>query len=232
MFIPSLSREQEILLQVSQWIQTQVLLDREELEALFAEISPFYLCLTGSVRSKEEELISPADFLAIYAEYVDALKQGKLPLPSQYRPFFSPILTCQSACLYALAIDENRRLIRPSRPVIQTQAHFFGYSPLDKKVRPMVMGKDSVTWGLQFSYPRLWQHPETKEIKTIGESDEFPNTALFTKIRRWIRRETIPTSFLTQDALIRSSIRLGKRCLSWINRHPQLAHAGLNIPAP
>ena len=105
------------------------------------------------------------------------------------------------------------------------------YSEHDGKFRPMVFGLDSVTWGLQFSYPQLFMDGRTKEAFAVVESEEFPNTALFHQLQRWMRQNTLPTPFLVDGKRVNSPIRLGKACLPWINRHPQLAPKHLQVLA-
>ena len=105
--------------------------------------------------------------------------------------------------------------------MIQLQAHRFDYSPLDGKFRTMILGYDSVHWGLQFSYPHLFQN-EKLEVLTVNESEQFPNSALFKKLQRWVRAHTLATPFEVGGHKVNASIRLGKQCFPWINDHPQL----------
>jgi len=81
------------------------------------------------------------------------------------------------------------------------------------------MGLGSVFWGIQMSYPQIYQDPKTMELMEIEES---PNMELFQKIRGWVRDATRATPFIVEGKRVNSPIRIGKNCLSWIGRHPQL----------
>jgi hypothetical protein len=98
-----------------------------------------------------------------------------------------------------------------------------GYSPLDGVFRPMVLSSSSIFWGLQFSFPQVYQHPKT------GEFFEVEEFGLFELVRKWSREFTVATPMIVEGKRTNIPIRLGKRCFSWINTHPQLQMKGLSI---
>jgi hypothetical protein len=219
-------------LQASKWLQSQALLSKEELAGLFQfleESHTIYLYACGVVCSKENEEISKQEFLETYGSYVDKLRQGEMPDLTFYRTAFSPVMTVTTDALFTIPVAEDKQIIRVSEPIVQLQAHNMDYSTLDKKFHSMVFGKDSIPWGLQFSYPQLYQDNQTKQVEIIKKSSGFPNTALFQLLQKWMRQHTIPTPFLAEGTLINVPIRLGKNCLEWINRHPQLAQKHLSV---
>lgn len=222
------TQEVEGQFQASKWLAHQALLDTAELEALLKALFPAKIFLT-SISDKEHVMLSPQAFLAIYDEYVSCLKEGKLPEEAKFRAPFSSILTVSTDEIYAIELNGNRRLIRISRPVIQLQAHRMHYSSDDGKFRPMVFGKESILWGLQFSYPQIFQDNTTKEYFHVLEGDRFINTSLFRNLQKWMRQNTIPTPFLVNEKVVNIPIRLGKACLPWINKHPQLQARGLQV---
>jgi hypothetical protein len=91
-----------------------------------------------------------------------------------------------------------------------------GFSDVDHEFRPMILSQNSIFWGLQFSFPQVYQDPKTGALK---EAEVSP---LFQAIRKWIRNTTVPTPMMVEGKRVNIPIRLGKRCFSWINRHPQL----------
>lgn len=216
-------------MQVSKWLQVQVLLDAEEMGDLLDELGDFGIYLAGTLTRVGEGMISKADFLQAYSVYSEALKKGQIPEESFYRPLFSSVFSASPELLYVVPIAEEKQLIRLVRPVIQLQSHSIGYSVHDGKFRPMVFGLDTILWGLQFSYPQLYLEVRTKEVMQVTESDFFPNTRLFHALQKWIRRHTIPTPFLVGESKINVPMRLGKKCLPWINNHPQLVLKNLKV---
>lgn len=226
------SLSQEPPLQVGKWLRVQALLSCEEMQQLFARLGNFLLFqVSGAVKEGEEE-ISYQTFLDNYCDYLTQLEKGIQPKEEKYIPFFSSVMTKEAEALYAIPVAGERRLVKPCKPVIQLQAHRVDYSSVDQKFRSMVFGIESITWGIQFSYPQIYEDPQTKEIHQISKSARFPNTALFHDLRKWMRDYTIPTPFIVNAAKINVPIRLGKECLTWINKHPQLIKKGIQVDVP
>lgn len=219
----------EPLLQVSKWLKCQLLADIGEMGDLLDKLGDFSIYLTGCVTKKGEGSLSKSEFLNDYACYIEALKRGELPDSSQYRLPFSSVFTASHEAMYVVPLSSEQQLIRACRPVIQLQAHSLDYSHADGKFRSMVLGKDSVVWGIQFSYPQMYQNNAAKQVEAVVDSPAFPNTHLFHLLQRWIRDNTIPTPFLVDGKKINVPMRLGKGCLSWINRHPQLVKKGIQV---
>lgn len=222
-----ISTFEELPLQASKWLQIQVLIDFDEMTHLFDFLKPFSLFVCGAVTPYGQGEITQDDFLKHYNDYVNALKIGSLPAVESYQKWFTLAMTASPDALYTIPIDHNQ-LIRIAKPIIQMQAHTIDYSPFDKKFRSMVHGSNVITWGIQFSYPQLYQDPITKQVITIRNDPEFPNSELFNKLQKWIRQYTTPTPFIVENKMTNVPIRLGKNC-TWINRHPKLIEKGITV---
>ena len=92
----------------------------------------------------------------------------------------------------------------------------------------MTFGINSIQWGIQFSFPYLFQNVNMEVIK-VREGALFPNASLFKQIQKWMRYHTSPTTFEVEGKEINVPIRLGNKCKTWINFHPQLAAKGLRV---
>lgn len=216
-------------LQASKWLSLQVLIDEEEMAALCQALEPFEIYRTGAVVPAGEGKIPLTAFIDSYAHYIQQLKRGEIPKMEEYHSYFSTLFTVTPEVLYSIAAGDDRQLLRLSKPAIQLQPHSLDYSPYDGKFRPMVLGLNSIMWGIQYSYPQLYQDPLNKEVLSVGQEEIFPNTLLFRTLQRWVRHNTIPTPFQVEGRTINVPMRLGKNCLSWINHHPQLASRKLQI---
>ncbi len=216
-------------LQGSKQLKFQVLLDEEEMRDLLSALQPLYICVVSEPTSMENAQINTQDFIAQYAQYISAIKEGRLIDEKTLRSAFSSIWTSTLDALYAMAVPSGKYLIKQIKPCIQLQAHHFFYSQLDKEFHPMVLSKESVTWGIQFSYPQLCQDPKTAIIQKVCYGDEFPNTQLFSTLTKWLREHTLPTPFVVDGKRTNSPIRLGKKCLPWISKHPQLVEKRIEI---
>lgn len=223
----SLPNEQPM--QASKWLDLQALLDVDEMSLLLDDLGSPYLFLTGCVCREEDASVPKIKFLEVYSHYIAALKDGKLPNEQEVRPYFSGVLTTTPEALYAINVEGGRQILRVARPAVQMQMHRLGYSTADGKFRAMAFGINSVFWGIQFSYPQLFQDLNTNEIFTVGDTPEFPNTTLFRTLQRWMRQHTIPTPFLVGDKKINVPMRIGRGCLPWVNNHPQFKGLGMAV---
>jgi len=216
-------------LQASKWLQQQMLLSDTELELLFDELGSFRIYNVGAISPLDTLEIKKSDFLQWYSDYITTIKNGSTPNITSYRKLFSAVITVSADSLFALKISDNEYLVKVAQPVIQIQSHAMHFSKHDQKFRPMVFGPDSITWGLQFSYPQIYLDSTTKAIHKVDDKDSCPNTQLFRKIQRWQRKHTIPTPFLVENDKVNIPMRLGKDCSGWINDHLQLKGLGLKV---
>lgn len=224
-----ISTPKEPPFQASKWLSIQALLDIEEMNDLLLALPSFYLFLCGTPRKLNQTVYPHEEFLERYSQYINSLKKGHLPEPPTYQPWFAPAMSTTPEALFTVPVGNDQQIIRISKPVVQLQSHTLDYSPIDKKFRPMVFGADSIPWGIQFSYPQLYQNPVTKQPEQVKSTPEFPNTALFHQLQRWMRQHTIPTPFIAEGILTNVPMRLGKKCLSWINAHPKLVSKNISV---
>lgn len=211
----------------SKWLSVGMLVDFEEMHDFLHALGPFFMYPLGMVIPKGQDQIKKEDFLTVYHRYIEDLKQGRVPEVESFRSAFSCALSLKEDCLYALAVGEDRQLVRVLKPVVQMQAHTLDYSPADGKFRSMVLGQDSIFWGLQFSYPQLYEEPDTRAPQKVDS--RYVNSALFRQIQKWVRENTMPTPFVVDGQVINVPMRLGKQCLTWINNHPQFLKKNLSV---
>lgn len=215
-------------LQASKWQTSPVLIDGEEMQRLFDALGDFWIVQISGLIPIGKEIIKREEFLEVYRQYINSLKNGTLAFDSRMRPYFSSVLTVDLDAVYAVKVNEGHSLVKILKPVIQLQTHRFDYSSADGSFRSMVLGNDCVHWGVQFSYPHLYQD-EKLQVHTVREGETFPNTALFKRLQGWVRSNTIATPIEVAGKTVNVPIRIGKQCLNWINTHPQLKAKGLNV---
>lgn len=213
--------KKEGVYQASKWLKFQVLCDEAELQTLFSALDPFWIFpLTGIVDGKA---VSKETFLEGYKGWIEGLKQGVVPSDADLRSLLACAFVEDFESLWLQEIPEKGYLVKIAKPIIQVQTHYFTYSREDGVFRPMSMGIESIFWGVQFSYPQIYQDPKTLELKTA------PENRLFEILRLWVRESTRATPFLVDGKRTNSSIRTGKNCFSWIDKHPQLHLQSIGI---
>lgn len=222
---------EEPSLQASKWLQIQMLIDSHEMENLFHALGDFHIFLAGAICLAGTEEISKENFLQTYARYIELLKNATIPEEREFRAYFSAVFTLHRDHLFQRPVSNGKSLIRVAKPCIQLQLNRIAYSEADGKFRPMVFGQESFLWGIQFSYPQLYQEPLSKEIFSVKDGTQFPNTGLFRKLHRWCREETVPTPFQVGLKKTNTPMRLGKACFAWIAAHRQLTEKGIGISA-
>ncbi len=206
--------EQEGVYQGSKWLKFQVLCDSDELQSLFEKLRPFHIFpMTGIVDGNP---ISEKAFLKEWGSWIASLQQGRVPQEQELRVILACAFIDDLSALWLQKIEGKGYLTKIGKPIIQVQAHWFTYSEIDGVFRPMSMGSGSIFWGLQFSYPQIYQDPKTMELR------ESEKGSLFEKLRLWVRETTRATPFLIGGRRMNAPIRLGKHCFPWIGSHPQL----------
>lgn len=201
-----------------------VLCDVQELNVLFEESFSLYP-LTGVCNG---ECITKEVFLREYEAWIEDLKKGMVPEESRLRRIVTAAMTVNPDALWKQEVGQGKYLIKMSQPVVLIQPHFFTYSLVDEQFRSMTLSKESIFWGLHFSYPQIYQNGETMEIL---ESADLPNGILFQKLRKWARDYTRATPFVVEGKKTNVPIRLGKNCFSWIHTHPQLKAQNIEVHA-
>ncbi|MBI3508559.1 MAG: hypothetical protein HY069_02830, partial [Chlamydiia bacterium] len=183
--------------QASKWLKLAVLCDEGELAELL-DGSFAIVPLTGIFDGK---VLEPSRFVSVFAEWIAALKQGKVPTDRELRKILACAWVHDRNAIWLQEVVGKGFLAKIARPVVQVQAHFFSYSSLDGQFRSMSMGEGSVFWGLQFSYPQVYQDPQTMEIDQVGRGE------LFEKIQTWSRERTRPTPFIAENKKTNVPIR-------------------------
>ncbi|MBS0623064.1 MAG: hypothetical protein JSS62_00405 [Verrucomicrobia bacterium] len=207
----------------AQWIKLPVLLNLAEMDLLWQMLGEFKLFQVGMVLTQGQGETTKEQFLDEYAKYLEQLKEGQIPSTR----FFALICSITETAIKRQNLHEGKEIIRPVLPVIQIQPHQLQIDKATMSCRSMVYGVDTIPWGLVFSYPHLFEDPVTHTILTVDDS--FPNTALFQKLRRFIREYTRPTPFIFNGQKVNVPIRLGKQCFSWISHTPWLRQQGVEV---
>jgi hypothetical protein len=207
---------------VSKWIKHQLLVDETEMTSLFDHLGSFFLYNVSELVSDPK--ISKEGFLKTYQAYIAALKRGEV---IDVRRELSPALTTVEEAVAVREMKPNLFLAKPVLPVVQMQKHNFLPSSVDGKFYPMVLGQESISWGVQVAYPQIFQNPEDQSYVKVGA--DFSNTPFFAKLTRWIRDFSSPTTLIWNQIKTATPLRLGKKCYPWINTHPQLMAQGITV---
>jgi hypothetical protein len=207
--------------QAAKWLKIQALVEPEELAVLFNELFEIYP-LSGAFPFDSFPMKKEL-FLSAFSSWVERLKEGIVPSDDDLRAFNATAWASSPSAIWLHEIPGKKYLAKPCEPFLQCQVHQMGYSSIDGVFRPMILSRDSIFWGLQFSFPQIYQHPKT------GEFFDVEDFTLFQSVRKWSREHTLPTPMFVDGKRINLPIRLGKRCFPWINGHPQLKAKGISV---
>lgn len=203
----------------SKWQKTYVFLSPEELKALFQFWEIEKLFLIGKIL-KTEETLNLQDWLSQYKKHFDDFwkKGGNEKLLKELTP---AVITKDHQALYRQNVEEGY-LIHVKEPCLLIQEHWFRCSKVDEKFYPKTFGENSIFWGLEFSYPQIFQEAKTKEIHHLNGKSPFINTQLFILLRKWIRDFTKPAVFLLGEKKYKTQFRVGKDLEERLKEHPHL----------
>ncbi|MDR3623952.1 MAG: hypothetical protein P4L16_02295 [Chlamydiales bacterium] len=222
------TQEKEGSCLVSKWLELPLLLSFEEMERCFTEIGPCFIVYTDRIVGENEGVISPEQFLDVYKHYLQDLQEGKILNNPVYKKAFQGIITTTLDAVYAIRIDASRRIIKTRKPTLLLQPYRIEYSSFDGKFRPMVMSQNSLLWGIQISYPQLFQDSKTGVLEKIGPS--FVNTEAFRRLQKWVRYNTQPTTFLIDEVRqVTMPMRIGKEAHGFVNNHHGLKERALRV---
>ena len=217
---------QEGLFQASKWISYRALLDSSEMESLFEILPPFALYNVSELINLDQALFSRQAFLKEYASFVQKLKQRQTSfLP---KPLFSAAMSTTPEIFYTIDVKE-KIILKLIRPAIQLSLFHFTCSKDRRSFHLMTCDRESVQWGVQFSYPYLHSNSKKGEVVEVMRDPSDVNISLFQALAKWMRRNSRPTSFLIEGKKVSIAARIGNRCMTWINSHPQLAQKGLIV---
>lgn len=205
----------------SRWVSLDFLIDEEAMGRFVTELQPFELLSSTPLDLENPFYLEKSLFLETYSYYISQLKQGKTPDFNHFKAYFHLFITQSLEHIYRLEVAENREILKVFTPTILVKPICLQYSKMDQSLRIGPLNPQGILWGLELSFPQLIQQPGSPEIEQVNPKSN-PNALLFKKMRSWIRTHTSPTTFTVEGKDLSHPIRLGKNCLSWINKHPHL----------
>jgi hypothetical protein len=214
---------------VSMWLSTALFLSASEMHQFLEALGPFFILQTDVVLDISDGIVDRQDFLKAYGQYVEDIKEGRGINEKNVKKYFQAVWTLSLDAVYSIRVPENRHIIKQVHPSIIVQHHKLHYSTDDHQFRSMVLGIDAFSFGIQLSYPQLYQDPKSMELKKILLDRSFYNTELYKKIKIWIRSNTRPISFLIDEKKVTIPVRIGKEVVSILNNHPGLIKNQLEV---
>jgi hypothetical protein len=215
------SVEKEGLFRASKWLKHSMLLNLEEMRAFLSALGSFMLVPASGLVTEESWQVSELEFLEKYGLYLEWMKLHPTLPPIPLRRFFSLMLSTSSDAFYAVAIPDGKIAIKQALPVVQIQLYHCFFSSYDHQIRSMVASPDSFGWGLQISYPQIYEDPKTHQYSKVLLEEGFPNSKLFKEIVSWLRKNTQPVA-LQEDGRAYAPFRIGK-----FSKDFRESHAGL-----
>lgn len=221
--IPHLSNKEkssDFQARFSKWISIDLLIDGAEMKGLLEEMAPLFLLTMQDLSTKTPFILEVDHFLKVYGEYIDALKNKKVPEAKDFKKLFYLFLGSSLKDIFTRSISEEKKALVFNTPLIEVKPICLTLSNVDHSIRSMPLHPNGILWGLRFAFPQMLQKGGSLDIESI-DLQSHPNGLLFKKFRTWVRKNTKATPFMIHSKKVNLPIRLGKHCFSWINNHPQ-----------
>ena len=202
----------------ARFVKIPALLSLEGLQVLFEELGDLTIARTGAVLPADAIFIDQTDFLKSYETYIESFKKGLWPDRSLARPNFSTTWSCDEGAFALEPVRPGFFVARAVEPAIQLRLHVLSYSPIDHTFHSMSLGKETIPWGIEFSYASLVQ----RGVEVESTPREAPNTQLFRKLQKWMRHHTNSVTFLAEGWQRSTHVRISPSCKAWISNHPAL----------
>lgn len=197
----------------SKWQKIQVLLDPIEMEKLLQHLSPLLLFNISEVLSFEKISLTLDTFMNHYQKYIDMLR-GKIP---QQKIILTYALSQRIENFCAIEVTPNQFICRPLQPEIHLQVYEFLLDS-EGKILPQVFSPETIRWGIQFAYPAIFQDAYTMEVFPATRAS-FLGWKVFSSLRNWLRRHSMPLKVQIKGNNTYLPIRLGKKAADWIDEH-------------
>ncbi len=212
----------------SKWIHLPFLVDVEDFQDLFLHVgTPLFLRSSG-IYEEKELFLSQEQFINYWQQYLYDVKSGPI-LDSKYKPLFSLFWSSTPETVGLIDLGEGRVCATQLAPNIVLQLHRFQYSVTDGQYRRQVFGPDTVSWGLQASFPMLVQDPKTRVIRKALLDHDCENRALWMQFQKWLKARTLPVSFEVGGARQTVPFRISPSALKWIDQHHELKMKGITV---
>lgn len=202
--IPEITYSECPPFQASKWLKIPLFLSKEELSALFEELSFLYLVRLSGVIEEGKAVIDKTTYLFEYEDYLRTLQSGAPKSVNRLVVGLGKELSD-----FRKIKVESGELIKVYRPVIQVQPYTLFYSSTAQKFIEMTHSLENMYFGLLFSFPQLFQDPISQEVIKVYESDTL-NAKAFKAIQKWSRAHTTPTPFLINGKVLNHPARIGK----------------------
>lgn len=197
----------------SKWQKLQVLLDPIEMRSLLQHLSPLCMLNISEVIPFGKISVTLDTFMNTYQKYIDMLR-GKIP---KQKIVMTYALSQRIDNFCAIPVTKDHYICRALQPEIHLQTYEF---LLDSKgkVLPQVFSQETISWGIQFAYPAIFQDAYTMEVFSATRSS-FIGWKLFGCLRNWLRIHSAPLTVQIQEKNIYLPVRLGKKAAAWIDEH-------------
>jgi hypothetical protein len=209
----------------SKWIHYHFFIDQNELEELLAAFNTCYLFPIGKMFLNYENNLQ-VKIIKEYKSVIENLKSKVVNLNS-INSIFPIAISKTIDAFYLYSPKDNLHTIKIEKPVLQLQVGTFRYSSITQTIQLNSLGSDTIFWGFKLSYPQIFQDPKSNQIVKVNAN--FDNFSYFALVRKWIRENTYPVRFKINQKKIVTPLRIGKKCISWINFHPQLKEIGCEL---
>ncbi len=213
------SVESEGLMNCSKWLRHAVLLELSEIKDLLDSLGECFILPGTGLVAEDNWRIDKEELLSKYAEYLECIKSSAEAPPSLLKRFFTMMISPEDRDFYAVKAGESKYLIKACFPVIQVQLYHCFISRFDKKIHPMALSKDSFFFGLQFSYPQIYEDPKTHLFSKVLLEKKFSSSLVFKKLAQWLRQNTRPVPLMIQESRVPAPFRMGKKSQELVNSH-------------
>ncbi len=206
----------------SKWLKHAALLESSALRDLLAEMGPLFFLPASGIVLEDSWRTSQDDFLARYDSYIESLLVTKAFPSAETRRFFSLMLSPSLDDFYAIKTGEGRFALKACKPVIQVQLYHAFISSFDHQIHSMALSPGSFAFGLQISYPQIYEDPKTHQFSKVLTSEEFASSLPFKKMVQWFRKNTKPAVLFIDQQRVCAPFRVGKEGRDFVGLHVEL----------
>ncbi len=180
------------VLQASKWLEIPMLLTPDDFLKMLVFLEGTILSPLGNLVNENELCIDPLELSKVYANVCQLAFENKLISRDLIKKLSLRII-CKKENLIACELAQGRFIVHEQVPAIKMQALFLNYSKEENKIRSRVLGANQIFWGVELSFPQIYQDPLTFKMKDSWNITE--ESKLFKSLQKWAREHTKPSKF-------------------------------------
>ena len=225
--IPSSTLNKEGAFKTSKHQRVQVFLSKDEFLDLLESLGEFYIVEHSKVLSCNAKTLSNEELISRYQKYLDAIYKEEVS--RDVLMSLSLAISGDCSSFYKIELPDQRCMVKQKMPALLLQPFSFHFDRENQEVFTGVHTEERIYFGVEISYPTIFQEPHSLETRFLLKEKDNQNTKIYKELTRRIRKMTVPTQLQINEKKKAFSFKIGVKQLLFAAKHPKLKKENLKL---